>query len=47
MKKMWMMVMVFGFLTSFTRALWSPIQTTADFVGEKSSDAVYWLNGGV
>ncbi len=45
MKKAVMMMMVFGFLASFTRALWSPIQVTADAVGETTSNTVSWLNG--
>lgn len=45
MKKLVMMVAVFGFLTTFTRALWSPVQVVADGVGEAGSKTVSWLNG--
>ena len=45
MKKLVMMVMVFGFLTTFTRALWSPVQVVADGVGSTAKQSVDWLNG--
>ena len=46
MKKVIMLVAVFGFLTTFTRALWSPVQVVADGVGSTASKSVEWLNGG-
>lgn len=45
MKKMVMAVMVFGFLATFTRAAWSPIQVVADGVGATTEKTVNWLNG--
>ena len=45
MKKMVMMMVMFGFLASFTRALWEPVQMTADLVGSSAEKSVNWLNG--
>lgn len=45
MKRAVMFVAVFGFLASFTRAVWEPIQLTADAVGEAGQKTVNWLNG--
>lgn len=45
MKKMVLAVAVFGFLASFTRALWEPVQMVADATGKTVSDTVSWLNG--
>lgn len=45
MKKMVMSVVMFGFLASFTRALWEPVQMTADAVGSGAKQTVDWLNG--
>ena len=44
MRKLVMLVAVFGFLTTFTRALWSPVQVVADGVGSVTSKSVAWLN---
>lgn len=39
-----MMVVMFGFLASFTRALWEPVQMVADGVGSTAQKTVNWLN---
>lgn len=44
MKKLVMFTLMFGFLASFTRALWEPVQLTADGVGSVASKTVGWLN---
>lgn len=44
MKKMVLGMVMFGFLASFTRALWEPVQMTADLVGSSAKGAVDWLN---
>ena len=46
MKKVMYGMVMFGFLASFTRAVWEPVQLTADAVGETGSKTVAWLNGG-
>jgi hypothetical protein len=44
MKKMVLAITMFGFLASFTRAMWEPVQITADAVGSTASKTVRWLN---
>ena len=45
MKKMVMFVAVFGFLATFTRAAWSPVQVVADGVGSTTEKTINWLKG--